>query len=103
MDYLSPPAVTAVWLTMEGARSRLAWPGLRLALELDSWRWHLSTSARKRDARRQNLMERLGWTILRVFWEDVIHDPDYVLNEIKAARAARVRSMLNRPPLEMAG
>ncbi len=78
------------------ARVDLAWPALRLGVELDSWRYHTSTSARRRDARRQNAIERLRWTILRFFWEDVIHDADYVVDEIGHTRMA----LGGRPLLE---
>lgn len=76
------------------ARPDFAWPALRLAVELDSWRWHSSTSARRRDARRQNRMERIGWMVLRLFWEDVLHDSDYVLGETKLALAVRSPSIV---------
>ena len=72
------------------ARPDLAWPGLLVAVELDGWRWHMSTSARRRDAKRQNAIERLGWTVLRFFWEDVLYDRDYMVGEIKRTLSTRL-------------
>lgn len=69
------------------ARVDLAYPDLKLAIEVDSWRWHTSKAARLRDARRQNRLERIGWTVLRFFWEDVEHDSNYVVSEIRLTRA----------------
>lgn len=67
------------------ARLDAAWPEVMLGVEIDGWQWHASKSARLRDARRQNHLERLGWMILRFYWEDVVSDPGYVIAEITAA------------------
>lgn len=68
------------------ARVDYAWPDLKLAIEVDSWRFHSSKAARRRDATRQNGMEMLGWTVLRFFWEDIFHDPELVLSQVRATR-----------------
>jgi very-short-patch-repair endonuclease len=51
---------------------------LRVVAEADSFEWHSSRSALKRDCRRYNRLVLLGWHLLRFAWEDVMHDPDYV-------------------------
>jgi very-short-patch-repair endonuclease len=66
------------------ARPDVVFEGLKLAIEVDSWTWHTDKHRRRADARRQNHLERLGWTVLRFFREDVYFDPGYVLAEIRA-------------------
>ncbi len=51
---------------------------LRVVAEADSFEWHGSRSALKRDCRRYNRLVLLGWHVLRFAWEDVMHDADYV-------------------------
>ena len=67
------------------ARPDVVFPEQKLIIEVDSWSWHADKQRRRADARRQNHLERLGWTVLRFFWEDVVHDPEYVLGEILSA------------------
>lgn len=50
----------------------------RVVVEADSFAWHGSRSALRRDCRRYNDLVLAGWTVLRFSWEDVMHDPDYV-------------------------
>lgn len=65
------------------ARPDVVFQELGLVIEVDSWSWHADKKRRREDVRRQNRLERLGWTVLRFFWEDVMHDPGYVLDEIR--------------------
>lgn len=51
---------------------------LRVVAEADSFEWHGSRYALKRDCRRYNRLVVLGWRVLRFAWEDVMHDADYV-------------------------
>jgi very-short-patch-repair endonuclease len=51
---------------------------LRIVLEADSFEWHGSRSALRRDARRYNLLIIDGWLVLRFAWEDVMFDQSYV-------------------------
>ena len=66
------------------ARPDVVFEDVRLAIEVDSWTWHTDKARRRADARRQNQLERLGWTVLRFFREDVFFDPGYVVSEICA-------------------
>jgi len=56
----------------------------RLVLEADSYAWHGSRRALRQDCRRYNRLVLLGYTVLRFTWEDVMHDPGYVLLTLKA-------------------
>ena len=51
---------------------------LRVVLEADSFTWHGSRPALRRDARRYNALVVHGWLVLRFAWEDVMHDQAYV-------------------------
>lgn len=60
------------------ARPDLVDRRLHLAIEADSFEWHGSRQALKKDARRYNLLVVDGWLVLRFTWEDVMFEPDYV-------------------------
>lgn len=67
----------------EGAvsvRPDLVDEGRRLVLEADSFAWHGSRSALKRDCRRYNWLVRQGWRVLRFAYEDVMFDQADVLD-----------------------
>ena len=51
---------------------------LRVALEADSWSFHTSRKAHRRDCARYNLLVVHGWRVLRFTWEQVMHDQAYV-------------------------
>ncbi len=51
---------------------------LRVALEADSWTFHASRSAHRRDCARYNLLVLRDWRVLRFTWEQVMHDQPYV-------------------------
>jgi very-short-patch-repair endonuclease len=60
------------------ARPDLVDEELRIVLEADSFEWHGSRTALRRDARRYNLLVVDGWLVLRFAWEDVMFDQPYV-------------------------
>ncbi|WP_216656409.1 endonuclease domain-containing protein [Nocardioides marmotae] len=62
---------------------------LRIVLEADSFEWHGSRGALRRDARRYNLLVADGWIVLRFAWEDVMHDAAYVRAVLAAVTARR--------------
>lgn len=70
-------------------RPDLADVALRLVLEADSFEWHGTRSALRRDARRYNALVVNGWTVLRFSWEDVMHEPDLVRRTLMAVVALR--------------
>ena len=53
------------------ARVDFAYPEIRLAIEIDGYRFHSSRSQLRRDHRRMNLLQRAGWLILFVSAEDL--------------------------------
>jgi hypothetical protein len=78
---------TSSWcVTGSGAfvgRVDFAWPEQRLILEADGRRWHDPADARDRDRRRTNAYVRLGWTVLRFTWADVVHEPAGVVAAVR--------------------
>jgi very-short-patch-repair endonuclease len=81
-------------------RPDLVDPVRRVVAEADSFAWHGSRSALRRDCRRYNRLALLDYVVLRFSWEDVMHDPGYVravlvdtvrVVEARAQRAVRRR------------
>ncbi|MCW2719597.1 endonuclease domain-containing protein [Pseudonocardia sp.] len=60
----------------------LAFPAARVAVEVDGWAWHMDAERTAADKRRQNALVRMGWTILRYTWHDLMGRPVVVLAEI---------------------
>lgn len=71
------------------ARPDLADEGLRLVVEAESFEWHGSRSALRKDVRRYSLLVADGWVVLRFIWEDVMFRPDWV-RRVVAHTAARL-------------
>lgn len=72
---------------------------LGLVLEAESWTFHATRKAFKRDCARYNLLVLQGWLVLRFSWEHVMLDQAYVrwvLSEC-ARRAERVEVAARRP------
>jgi len=72
----------------------LAHVQLKVGVECQSWRWHGSPDAQRRDAQRRRTLRKLGWEIVDVWWTD-LHRIDEVLEELlivlerQATRRAR--------------
>lgn len=66
---------------------------LRIVLEADSFEWHGSRAALRRDARRYNAFVVRGWLVLRFVWEDVMSHPDAVRSVLMAAVAERTEQL----------
>lgn len=60
---------TVVFPDRSTARYDLAWPELRVAVELHSATWHLTRSALSNDARKITDAIRLGWQVLPFTWD----------------------------------
>ena len=54
-----------------------------IAIEGDSYRYHSSPAAFRKDVRRYTKLGRLGWLVLRFTLEDVLETPDYVLDVLR--------------------
>ncbi len=65
----------------------VAFPGVKLAVEVDGWAWHMEVDRFRADRHKGNALTRAGWTLLRFTWHDLTGRPEYVLAEIRAALA----------------
>lgn len=61
--------------------------GARLAIELDSYKYHGDLDPFDHDRQVDAVLQRLGWRIMRVTWRHLKEDPDRVFNEIRLALA----------------
>ncbi len=66
----------------------IAFPGHRVAIEVDGWAFHSDQTAFHNDRIRQNRIALLGWQVLRFTWQDLTAHPERVLAEIRAAISA---------------
>ena len=67
-------------------RVDFCFPGARLVVEVDGRRFHTDTA---RDQSLDNALAAEGWRVLRYGWHDVVHRPEVVVAQIRAALAAQ--------------
>jgi very-short-patch-repair endonuclease len=79
------------------ARVDLADPVRRLVIEADSFEFHGTRKALARDSRRYVSLVVRGWTVLRFSWEDVMHDPDWVVESVRAWLGVQTRGQNSLP------
>lgn len=60
----------------------LAFPGAKVAIEVDGWAWHVDPVRFRGDRRKGNMITRAGWSLLRFTWHDLDGRPDECLAEI---------------------
>ncbi len=72
-------------------RIDVAFPALRVAVEVDGWAWHMDVDRFRTDRYKGNALVRAGWDVLRFTWHDLSNRPEYVVGEIRVAleRSAR--------------
>ena len=66
-------------------RVDIAYPPVRLAIEVDSARWHSDSESFRRDRAKWNLLTSLGWTLIVVTDFDLHERPDRVGLEVVGA------------------
>ncbi len=66
----------------------LAIPGLRIGIECQSWQWHGTPEAQRRDAARKRALRRIGWEVVDVWWSDLDRIDD-VLATVRVIAAER--------------
>lgn len=71
-------------------RPDVACPGLRIALEADSFEFHGRRGALVTDCWRYNQLIVAGWLVLRFAWEQVMFEWDWVVRMIAGAVAQRL-------------
>ena len=60
-------------------RTDFAWPGARVALEVDGFVYHSAFGAFQSDRDKQNALVRAGWRVIRVTVADIRSRPAYVV------------------------
>ncbi len=71
------------------AQVDLAYPAERLAIELDSVKWHFNLKSFMEDPRRRNATTLAGWTVLAFTWDDYAKRPDALCAAVDAALSRR--------------
>lgn len=66
----------------------IAFPGSKVAIEIDGWAWHVDHDRFVGDRRKNNALVRAGWVVLRFTWHDLTRSPHSVVAQIAAALAA---------------
>ena len=66
-----------------------AYPDLMLAIEADSYLWHASLADWQRDRARNNELV-LGWSILPLTYDLVVHKRAEAARQVRGARASRL-------------
>jgi very-short-patch-repair endonuclease len=69
--------------------------GRSLVVEIDSWLWHASAEQQAKDRRRDAASTTLGYTTLRFTYEQVLFQPEYVMETVLAV--VRRRAHLRAP------
>jgi very-short-patch-repair endonuclease len=63
----------------------VAFPGVKVAIEIDGWAWHVDQDRFVNDRRKGNALVRAGWVLLRFTWHDLTGSPHAVVAQIVAA------------------
>lgn len=72
------------------ARVDLAYPQHKIAIELDSVRWHFNQESFTADPRRKNRLMLQGWTVLTFTWSDYVDTPNELIRTVRLARSSKV-------------
>ena len=73
------------------ARVDFAYPDLKIAIECDSKKHHFGRGDWERDVERRSRLAALGWLVIHVSWDMLVHRPD----ELEAL----IRGALGQPTL----
>ena len=79
----APVRQHAVSLPTGTIRLDLSYPDIKLAIEVDSYSWHMDREAFESDRARDNQLRRQGWTVLRITWAMMRFEPEQVLETIR--------------------
>jgi Transcriptional regulator, AbiEi antitoxin len=63
-------------------RFDFAYPARMALIETDSERYHMDPASFQRDREKQNRAQKLGWTVYRFTWRNLLDEPDSVLDVI---------------------
>jgi len=69
------------------ARVDFAYPDIRLAIEVDGYRWHSGRARWERDLGRRNALTARGWRVIHVTSSDLTNRPELIIRMIAGALA----------------
>jgi ribose 5-phosphate isomerase B len=69
----------------EVCRADFAYPDHRIAIELDSEKWHMDRDTFERDRLKQNELHALGWRVYRFTWRQLQDNPVMVISTLATA------------------
>ena len=97
---LPAPAVNA-WMPIPGEEFEcdFVWHRERLVVEVDAWETHRTRNAFRGDRRRDRLLRRPGWNVVRVTGEDVDRGADEVVGDVRAMLEQRAAQNLGKAEL----
>ena len=70
----------------------LAYPEGMVGVEPGGAKWHSTEAQVRRDEERKALLRRLGWYIVDLTWDMVVHHPELAIAAIRAALCRSVRA-----------
>ena len=65
------------------ARVDFAYPELKIAIELDGYKYHHGKARWQRDLARRSALARLGWRVMHFSYEDLLKRPNEVIAAIR--------------------
>ena len=71
----------------------MAIPDLCIGVECQSWKWHATPGAQRRDVARKRRLRRIGWEIVDLWWSD-LDGMDDILATLAVVIAERRPSLL---------
>jgi hypothetical protein len=77
----------AAWV----GRVDVAYPDAKLLVELDSRRWHDTSTAFDDDRERTNALVVAGWRVIRITWRMLHDEPERVAALVRAALCGETR------------
>jgi very-short-patch-repair endonuclease len=80
-----------IWLGRRLLRVDLGDPELMIVIEADSFEFHGSREALERDCERYDALTAAGWTVLRFAYRQVMRQPDWVIETVRATRERTMR------------
>jgi hypothetical protein len=81
-----PLPSTNVWVA--GFLVDAVWPPLRLAVELDSYRFHRTRASFERDRARDRVLQLAGYQVLRFTWRQLAVEPQAVVGAVRQMLAS---------------
>jgi very-short-patch-repair endonuclease len=72
------------------ARVDFAYPDIRLAIEVDGYRWHSGRAGWEHDLERRNKLTAIGWRVIHVTSSDLEHRFDNIVRVIAEAHGRAI-------------